>query len=605
MKPSSNANRNGIALTLLSLTLAIGVAHGARVEENNPAIAFNGAWASMADPQASGGAYMVSNIAGNTVTFQFTGDSLVLYRYLSTGGGQAGVTVDGNAWGMIFFNSPQQAEQIPAVLDHLGAGPHTIVLTVAAPFGGGAAGNVTIDAFEFPTTFAPNANQTAGIAAINQIRAQAGLPPASLSTALSLAAQAHADYLAGNAIGGHDEAPGMPGFVGAGPSDRAQYFGYDDAGSEVANPGGDTANAVNQVWMPTVYHRTPFLNFRLVDVGCGSRDIGQNGGGVVDFGSKRGAPAASRLMVPWPANNQTLVPLNFGVESPKPFPDTSNLGYPISLHIAQPANVTQGTDNIPASATLTGPNNQQIAINYLDRNNDTNKQGLQDDYFMVPQQPLTAGTTYTANITGTDTQGNQFNQTWSFTTEPAATVIGLGGYPVGLNYVFQWGTAGAVTATTMNLGLTAAYGMTVTPRAAGTNTYLATLMGLAGGTYHYQVTATDPAGATFTTPDATFTVASIPNAQASLDFAVPSASSVTFGWHTFGPVTSTQAQYGTTTAYGMTVAGQLQDPNNPLAFFAAQGGLTPSTTYHFQISATDAQGNTNSTSDMTFTTTAQ
>jgi uncharacterized protein YkwD len=604
-------NRNSLTLTLLTLTAALAVGHAARIEENDPSVAYNGAWTSTPDAQASGGSYMMSSTAGATVTFNFTGDSLVLYRYLSTNGGMASVTVDTKPWGNIYFNFTQPAEQVPAVLDHLGAGSHTIVLTVAVPFGATTAGAVTIDAFEFPTTFLPNANQTAGIATINQVRTQAGLPLASLSTALNLAAQAHTDYAANGGMAGvsiHEEVAGQPGFIGVEPGDRAQYFGYDQGGSEVMNPGGDTSSAVTGLWMGTVYHRTPFVTYSLVDIGCGTSQVGQNGFGAVDFGVKRGTAPPSRTITTWPANNQTAVPLSFSAESPNPVPnaDQTTLGYPISLHIAQAANVTKGTDAVPASATLTGPNNQQVAVTYIDRNNDPNQQGLSDDYFMVPQQPLAPNTTYTANITGTDTQGNKFNQTWSFATVAASAISGVGVNPVGVDIHVIWSTAGPVTSTSVQFGPTAAYGTTVAATTLGSfgpqNLWVADLKGLAGGTYHYQVVATDAAGVTSKTADATFVAPSIPNTQVSIDGCGPSTDgSIYFcSWHTFGPVISSQILYGTDTNYtapGSPLAGA-QQPDG--SFFAVFSGLTPNTLYHYKITATDANG-TNGTPDMTFT----
>ncbi len=74
------------------------------------------------------------------------------------------------------------------------------------------------------------------------------------------------------------------------------------------------------------------------------------------------------------------------------------------------------------SGTLTDANNQIVPVYFMDRNSDPNK-FLGDDYFIVPQQPLNVGMKYTARVIGTDTQGNQFDTTWTFTTLPAAGTL--------------------------------------------------------------------------------------------------------------------------------------------------------------------------------------
>ena len=74
-----------------------------RIEDDNAALIYKGAWTKTTDPAASGGAYMVSSTAGDTMTYTFTGDTLTVYRYLDANGGQASVTIDGKPWGTILF----------------------------------------------------------------------------------------------------------------------------------------------------------------------------------------------------------------------------------------------------------------------------------------------------------------------------------------------------------------------------------------------------------------------------------------------------------------------------------------------------------------------
>lgn len=64
--------------------------------------------------------------------------------------------------------------------------------------------------------------------------------------------------------------------------------------------------------------------------------------------------------------------------------------------------------------------------------------------------------------------------------------------------------------------------------------------------------------------------------------------------------TTVRAQYGTTTAYGATTAFGTLGTTTTLTL----SGLTPSTTYHYVLHARDAAGNTATTTDAVFTTTA-
>ena len=61
-----------------------------------------------------------------------------------------------------------------------------------------------------------------------------------------------------------------------------------------------------------------------------------------------------------------------------------------------------------------------------------------------------------------------------------------------------------------------------------------------------------------------------------------------------------QLLYGTTTAYGMTVPGQQGWDGQSTDYGAWPTGLTPGTTYHYQITASDGT-NTYTSPDATFT----
>src|SRR5215813_3647588 len=55
-------------------------------EESSAAVTLTGAWNRVSDPSASGGGYVASNTAGASISFTFSGDSLVIYRRVDTDG---------------------------------------------------------------------------------------------------------------------------------------------------------------------------------------------------------------------------------------------------------------------------------------------------------------------------------------------------------------------------------------------------------------------------------------------------------------------------------------------------------------------------------------
>ncbi|MBV8819552.1 MAG: RICIN domain-containing protein [Acidobacteriaceae bacterium] len=605
-------------ITLMVL-LGCSLAFAGRVEETDPSIAFGGnnVWQAVSDSQASAGAYVVSGSVGATVTFNFTGTSVTLWRELDPSGGSATVQIDNQPWGSINFYFFQRAYQVPAVIDQLSAGNHIIQLTIActSPFynsgqSGNPGTNIYIDAFEAPSSVTPSSDQQTALARINTFRTAAGLPAAVLSAALDLAAQAHADYNGTNQNGpgtpgvglnAHVEIPAKPGFVGVESSDRAYYFGYPQGASEDAASYTDPTFAVD-IWLGSVYHRSPLMSFYNTDVGFG---VNKSGGTVLDFGSQHSGTLTSRQIVTFPPNNQKNVTLQFGGETPNPIPNqTGPFGYPASVHIQQPANANQTNPTNPTTGTLTDGAGNNIGVVLIDRNTNPNPGYLgSDDYFLVPMNPLNPGTTYTASISGTDSTGSAFSANWKFSTVPSTSIGSIFTGLQGWNYVIQWSTAGPVTSSQVNYGLTTNYGSTIAGGqiAAPPNSFLSSLASLPGGTYHYQITATDANG-TSTTPDATFVIPDTSAATIQVLGTFPFASTYCYiSWQTYGPVASTSVLYGTTTSYGQTAAGK-PDSAGPNQWSVQFGNLTPGTTYHFQIMATDSKGNVKTTPDMTFTT---
>jgi hypothetical protein len=172
----------------------------------------------------------------------------------------------------------------------------------------------------------------------------------------------------------------------------------------------------------------------------------------------------------------------------------------------------------------------------------------------------------------------------SAVTTTTATVAGTVN-PVGQATMYQF-----------DYGTTTAYDHHTTPQSAGSGALdvpvSASLTGLAPATtYHYRVSATNPAG---TTPgaDQTFTTAGPPTASTGPAVAVASTSAVLTGTVNPGSQATTYAfQYGTTTAYGTQSPAQAAGSGAAgVPVSATVTGLAPATTYHYRLTATNASG---------------
>lgn len=120
--------------------------------------------------------------------------------------------------------------------------------------------------------------QAAGLDYVNQLRASAGMAPLYWRAELADGAQAHADYLAANPItesgffGGsaHRESPGLQGFTGVAPADRALQQGYPHGQvlENVSSGSDDVSDAIDGL-MGAIYHRLGFLDFAIDELGSG------------------------------------------------------------------------------------------------------------------------------------------------------------------------------------------------------------------------------------------------------------------------------------------------------------------------------------------------
>lgn len=188
---------------------------------------------------------------------------------------------------------------------------------------------------------APDREALAGLARLNEIRAQAGLKPCRLDAEATQACVEHARYLALHPEhhewpAAHEQDPAKQGFTPRGMRCAMRSVIVIDARGAAHSVDG---------WMGTIYHRLPLL----------SPDIGAVGFAyeknfcVLDVGSLEGPPKVdgdgrptAADWVVWPVDGATSVPRQFAFyELPNPLgdqpaPDNRDdaAGYPVSLIMA-------------------------------------------------------------------------------------------------------------------------------------------------------------------------------------------------------------------------------------------------------------------------------
>lgn len=128
-----------------------------------------------------------------------------------------------------------------------------------------------------------------------------------------------------------------------------------------------------------------------------------------------------------------------------------------------------------------------------------------------------------------------------------------------------------------------------------------TMTGLSGGTlYYFALVSRDAYGNTSTSTEYSLTTLSAPDTTAPVISNVASSTTTTTAtitWNTNENSTST-VNFGATTGYGTASSSSSLTSSHQIIL----SGLTPSTTYHFQVSSGDAAFNYATSSDYTFTT---
>ncbi len=229
---------------------------------------------------------------------------------------------------------------------------------------------------------------------------------------------------------------------------------------------------------------------------------------------------------------------------------------------------------------------------------------------------LTSGTAYHYRLVATNGAGTADGADQTFTTTAVALPVvatGVASRVSGKSALLS-GTlsgGGSRTAYTFQYGTTMGYGSQTRTQVAGPNAvnrtvhaYLGRLV--AGTAYHYRLVATNNAG-TATGGDQSFTTTAValPTATTGTASHVSRKSALLSGMlSSNGSRTRYTFQYGTTTGYGFHTHVADVGPNAAnRTVYAYLGRLTPDTTYHYRLVATNTAGAATG-GDQTFTTAA-
>jgi uncharacterized protein YkwD len=240
---------------------------------------------------------------------------------------------------------------------------------------------------------------------INEMRRLTGLQPVELDEGLSRACRLHAQYLVTNradpkaqGLGAHTELPELPG--------------YTAEGQKVARTanliwGTDVGGAVD-LWMAGLYHRIPFLRPNLKRIGLGYE------GDVVVADVVSGVGGFNLDSIAYPADGQSNVPTEFGVDIPDPLPKDSprKAGYPITLMFPFVTKIAG------VEAELSDSAGGKVEFHLSDPERPATSFPQQSTVCLIPIKPLAANTTYKVSIKA-NVDGWVVRKSWSFVTREA------------------------------------------------------------------------------------------------------------------------------------------------------------------------------------------
>jgi uncharacterized protein YkwD len=261
-----------------------------------------------------------------------------------------------------------------------------------------------------------SSDQLAALALVDAFRQQIGLKPINFVAALNQSSQAHSDYCSGNQSccpGWHDEVQNCgTGYTGASFGQRCAAAGYQgNPAFEVMAQAGSPQGAID-MWINSVYHRTPFISPKIHEAGYGGGTIYE----TMDFGCCGSADAS--LVTNYPVHGQTGFSTSFlGNEGPEPPPPPGNWPSGSIISVIFPPDATVSITahelfdascgavaHMAGGADLPNGGTVQFELGFLG-----------SSVVMYANKPLASGQTYTVNVEYT-LNGTPGHRTFQFTT---------------------------------------------------------------------------------------------------------------------------------------------------------------------------------------------
>jgi N,N-dimethylformamidase beta subunit-like, C-terminal/Bacterial Ig domain/Purple acid Phosphatase, N-terminal domain len=275
---------------------------------------------------------------------------------------------------------------------------------------------------------------------------------------------------------------------------------------------------------------------------------------------------------------------------------------PPTVAITAPANGATVSGAVTLSATATD-NVGVASVQFRVDGADVGAKMTTAPYNLSWNSATLANGSHSITAVAADAAGNQTAATPITVTvnnvPPVITNVQAGGLTTS-GATISWSTDVAASSQ-VEYGTSTAYGSSTSLDSTLVTSHSQVLGGLAPATtYHFRVKSANAGGSLATSGDFTFTTATpAPPVIANVQSSGLSSSGATITWST-DTASDTTVRYGTTSSYGASAstAGLVTSHTQALS------GLAASTTYHYQVQSKDAYGQTATSADFVFTTTA-
>ncbi len=243
---------------------------------------------------------------------------------------------------------------------------------------------------------------------VERYRKAAGLAGVVLDDKLSKGCMEHAEYMRLNrdsdamvGLNAHQQRPNLPGATPAGAAcgKAADLF-----------PGVSDLEVAVDAWMSGLYHRRPILTPSLKRIGVGYAKLPDGSlMAALMFVDDPNDSAAASWPVPYPADKQTAIPLEFGNEIPNPVPGGGRAGYPITIQFPAFDKLTG------VKAQLTDAKGKPVAFYLSDPEHPATSFGQYGVVCLIPKLPLLPETRYSVRVEAS-WKGKAGTWSWSFHT---------------------------------------------------------------------------------------------------------------------------------------------------------------------------------------------